>query len=139
MWEPLKAPKETTMLREKTYTGMLGRWQRLLAPLGANLAELAHLELPHGKLQALLARALEINQQQAALTASKQEMSRQLKQIMGEGERLATLLLMAVKEHYGIRAEKLAEFGLQPFRGRPRTAKPAPETPDPAPPVPSNP
>ena len=25
---------------------------------------------------------------------------------------------MAVRDHYGPRSEKLAEFGLQPFRGR---------------------
>ena len=30
--------------------------------------------------------------------------------------------------HYGVRSEKLAEFGIQPFRGRPRKEKPeAPE------------
>ncbi len=46
--------------------------------------------------------------------------------------RLANVLRLAVKHHYGIRSEKLAHFGLQPFRGRPfraRNSKPAPETP----------
>jgi len=32
-------------------------------------------------------------------------------------------LRTALKQHYGIRAEKLAEFGMQPFRGRNLTAK----------------
>ena len=55
-----------------------------------------------------------------------------------EGERLANLLRGAVKQHYGIRSEKLADFGLKPFRGRNRKKtgpelkpKPSPETPTP--------
>ena len=35
---------------------------------------------------------------------------------------------LAIKQHYGIRSEKLAEFGLQPFRGRIRKAKPVVES-----------
>jgi len=39
-----------------------------------------------------------------------------------------------LEEHYGLRSEKLAQFGLQPFRGLVRKAKPTspepPETPD---------
>jgi hypothetical protein len=61
-------------------------------------------------------------------------MTRQLQEALVEGQRLATVLRLAIKEHYGIRSEKLAEFGLQPVRGRPRKAKPAaPEPPAPAP------
>ena len=51
-------------------------------------------------------------------------------------ERMATVLRLAVKQHYGIRSEKLAEFGLPPFRGRVRKAPSQPEepkTPSPAP------
>jgi len=36
------------------------------------------------------------------------------------GRRLATVLRTSVREHYGNRNQKLAEFGLQPLRGRPR-------------------
>ena len=56
--------------------------------------------------------------QQSAFTASKQEASQKLKTFLIEGDRLANVLQLAVKQHYGIRSEKLAEFGLQPFRGR---------------------
>jgi hypothetical protein len=35
-----------------------------------------------------------------------------------EGERVASLIRSALKQHYGIRSEKLAEFDLKPFRGR---------------------
>ena len=37
------------------------------------------------------------------------------------------MLQLAVKQHYGIRAEKLAEFGMQPFRGRSRTGEAGPD------------
>jgi hypothetical protein len=47
-----------------------------------------------------------------------------------EGQRLANAMRSMIKAHYGIRTEKLAEFGLQPFRGRSRkTKKPTPDTP----------
>ena len=53
-------------------------------------------------------------------------------------ERLASLLRKALQQHYGIRSEKLVEFGVKTFRGRLRAKKV--ETPTPAPvPAPSTP
>jgi len=115
------------MAKEKTYAGMLGDWRRLLEPLKANAADLPHLEAPRAKLEALLTQAVGLSQEQAARTAAKQDISQQLKSTVAEGQRLATLLRSAVKEHYGIRSEKLAEFNVQPFRGKVRKAKVAPE------------
>ena len=59
-----------------------------------------------------------------ATRATKQELSQQLKTLVVEGDRVATLLRSAVKQHFGVRAEKLTEFGVQPFRGRTRKAEP---------------
>jgi len=42
---------------------------------------------------------------------------------MTDSTRLGNALRAMIKEHYGVRSEKLAEFGIQPFRGRPRKAK----------------
>jgi hypothetical protein len=67
---------------------------------------------------ALVVRAEELSTRQAALTAEKQENSKQLREAVTEAERLGTVLSLGVKHHFGIRAEKLAEFSLQPFRGR---------------------
>ena len=116
------------MAKETTYAGMLGSWRRLLAALEANAAELGHLEGSRAKLERLFAETLEANSEQAALKSSKQDASRQVQSLFTAGERLATVLRLAIKEHYGIRAEKLAEFGLQPFRGR-KKLTPAPEEP----------
>lgn len=113
---------------------VVGDWQGLLVSLEANSSDLAHLEFSRLKLEATLDRVVDLTKQQSAFTASKQEMTRQLNEAFVEGRRLATVLRLAIKEHYGIRSEKLAEFGLQPFRGRPRKAKPeAPQTPEPTP------
>jgi hypothetical protein len=115
------------MAKETTYAGKQGNWQVLLGPLAANSTDLPHLEGPRAKLAAMVAEAAEIHKAQAAHTAAKQDLSKRLQQLVVDGQRLANLLRVALKEHYGIRAEKLAEFGLQPFRGR--KVKPAPETP----------
>ena len=43
---------------------------------------------------------------------------------VAEERGLATVLRVAIKEHYGPDSEKLVEFGIQPFRGvtrKPRT------------------
>lgn len=44
---------------------------------------------------------------------------------------MATVLRVAIKEHYGPDSEKLVEFGIQPFRGVTRKPKtpPTPEAP----------
>ncbi len=113
------------MSQETTYAGMIGEWQKLIATLEANAADLPHAEVPKSELAAMLARAQGISLEQAALTATKQEQSKQLKDVMTEGQRLANALRVLVRQRYGIRSEKLVEFNLQPFRGRKRKAKPA--------------
>jgi hypothetical protein len=121
------------MSRETTNAGKLGKLQRLSTALAANSGDLPNLGGSITQLATLVTQAQEAAKQQAALTAGKQEASKQLRTFLTEGERLANVLQLAVKQHYGIRSEKLAEFGVQPFRGRTK-AKPAPETPEPAPP-----
>jgi hypothetical protein len=116
------------MLRETTTSGRLGKLARFSAAMAANGPELAHLEGARLRLESSLAEAQEIAKQQAALTASKQEASRKLKTAVNETERLANGIRKLVTESYGVRAEKLAEFGLQPFRGR-KVNREAPEPP----------
>src|SRR4051812_41563293 len=70
---------EGSRTMETTDKGMLGEWQHLLNHVMVNAADLPHLEAPRVKLAAQLARAQEINQQQDALTASKQEASKQFR------------------------------------------------------------
>jgi hypothetical protein len=126
---PTVTPK-TKRQKETTAAGKIGDWQRLLQPLVANADDLQHLEVPRTQLATMLTQATDLKQQQAARRAAKQAASKQLQDMLTEGVRLANLLRQAVKQHYGIRSEKLAEFGLQPFRGR---KQPDPSTPPPVP------
>jgi hypothetical protein len=122
------------MARETKYTGILGDLQRLSVSMEANREELPQLEPFRQKLVAVLTRVLEVVQQQAALKVSKQEMSKELRRLLTEGQRLANVVRTAVKEHYGVREEKVAEFGVQPFRGRKVKRSPAAPAPPPPPP-----
>ena len=122
------------MSRETTYAGMVGDWQKLLVTLEANIAEVPQLEPFRAKLAGMLSQALDVTKQQADLKASKQAASKQMRQLASDAQRLATAVRTLVKEHYGIRDEKLAAFGLQPFRGRKKaTTEPATEPPSPPP------
>ncbi len=114
----------------KSYSEILGDLQRLLAAVNANAGDLQHLEGSRSSLEGLVSQAQVLSQEQAALTASKQDKTQELRIVVTEGQRLGTVLRFAVKQHYGISAEKLAEFGLQPFRGRSRKVK-EPEAPPP--------
>ena len=114
-------------VKETTYTGILGDWQRSLNTFAANAADLAHLETSRVKLERIFQKAQEVATQQAALTASRQDLSQQMKKLILEGQRVISVLRVSLKDHYGPRSEKLAEFGLQPFRGRKPKSKPEPE------------
>ena len=128
------------MAKERTVKGRLGRLLRLLARLNGNREELQHLEASRTRFEAMVAQVQELADRQAVHTAAKQDASQQLQAIFTETERMATVLQLAVKQHFGIRSEKLAEFGLQPFRGRtrkvpteePQSSAPSPEEPAPA-------
>src|SRR5216110_1237470 len=95
--------------RETTDAGVVGSLQRLQGKLDANSADLPHLEAPRAQLRAMLTRFEEL---------SKQEASKEMRTIVTEGQRLGNGMRRMVQIHYGPRSEKLAEFDLQPFRGR---------------------
>ena len=125
------------MSQETTYAGMIGEWQKLIATLETNAADLPHAEVPKNELAAMLARAQGISLEQAALTATKQEKSKQIQTLLADGNRLVTGMRKMIADRYGVRAEKLTEFGIPPFRGRTRKVKPGtepenPEVPSPA-------
>ena len=120
------------MSTESTYKGKIEDWDHLQERLTANAADLAHLEVLRAQLGTVMEQARQIAATQAAQRAAKQTSSQSLKSAMIEGGRLASLLRAAVKQHYGPASEKVAEFGVQPFRGRKRTPKETP-TPTPAP------
>jgi hypothetical protein len=105
----------------------------------ANKEQLPQLEPYRLKLGGIVTRALDVNQEQAALKASRQEASKQFRQLLVEGQRVANVVHTAVRDHFGPRAEKIAEFGLQPFRGRKAKAATEKPTAPSTPPAPAGP
>ncbi len=121
--------------RESRYTGMVGDWRKIHGLVEANRAEVPQLEPFLVQLGAILAQWQDAANRQGAMRAAKQEASKQVRKLAREGNRLAALIRLALIQHYGVSEEKLAEFGLQPFRGRARkTPEEEPQAPQPAPP-----
>ena len=111
------------MPNETTNTAKLGALQQFAASLAANTPDLPHLEKSCLQYISMVGNLQETAKTQAALVASKQEASKKFKLELTECERLASVLRAAIKQHYGIRSEKLAEYNLQPFRGRKSSEK----------------
>jgi len=99
-----------------TYDATFGSWRRLLKPF-LNKNEVPHVDGHVARLTAVLTRVDEIEGQQASLTAAKQEMSQELKGLVVEGRKIAAFIRTVLRDHHGRKAEKLVEYGLQPFRG----------------------
>ena len=113
-------------MRESTRSGTLGEWQRLLAALEMNQADLPFLETQRTQLGTMVGQAEDLFQSQASLSASKQTASQQLAALVTECQRLETVLRLSLKQFYGPRSEKLVEFGIQPFRSRTKKPEPPP-------------
>lgn len=114
-----------------TFADFVKEWDRLVGAVRANAPSLSHLQVPVDKLATLLENMGELLIQQSALQAGKQQVTSELNLALDDGLRLLTFLRKGVREQYGPRNEKLVEFGLQPFRGRPRRFEPV------TPPVPA--
>ncbi|HEX7183634.1 MAG TPA: hypothetical protein VF756_17495 [Thermoanaerobaculia bacterium] len=115
------------MAREPKYGLTVNGWEWLDKKLEAYMADFPHLEAPRLRLREMIGLGLELMAQQALHTAGKQEATQRLQALLADGRKLATFLRTGVKQRYGNRSEKLAEFDLQPFRGRKRQATPPPE------------
>ncbi len=106
----------------KTYADSINGWQHRLQALAAGGDEVSHLQIKREKLQSIYDRTIIAMRDQNAAAAVKQEFSRQLEALVSEGNKVDTFLCVGLREQYGNRSEKLAEFHIQPFRGR-RPAK----------------
>ncbi|HKI02071.1 MAG TPA: hypothetical protein VKK31_08830 [Thermoanaerobaculia bacterium] len=110
------------MAREPQYGVTLNGWERLLISLEANATDFPQLEVYRALLASMLAQAKEASAQQAVMAASKQGATKRLKEMLGDGRKIATVLRTSVRQLYGNRSEKLVEFDLQPLRARIRKA-----------------
>jgi hypothetical protein len=110
------------MARVRTFADTVIGWSELLTALEQNSAELAQLELPKQRLQTITDQIKAFAAEQAVMTASRQEATQRVEFLLVQGRKLATVLRASVREHYGNRSQKIAEFGLQPLHTRPGSA-----------------
>lgn len=108
-------------MSEPTYAAFFKTADLVSKSLSANATELWQLDASRGRLDTILSEGRALVVQQASLTASKQEVSKRLAELVDEGRKLLTFLRTGIKLHYGNKSEKLPEFGLQPFRGYKRS------------------
>jgi len=117
--------------KRRRYADHMKEWEETIGSVAANASDLPQLEATRAKLEKILGEARELTLQQAAHRSSKQQTSKRLQTLMSRGTKAATSMRAVLKEFYGHDNEKLTEFGLQPFRSRPRKAadgvKPAPQ------------
>src|SRR3954467_11855585 len=117
------------MARETKKTAILGDLQNLSATMELNKELLPDLEPFRLKLTGIVTQTVDAGKQQAAMRAAKQELSKQVRKLLTDGQRIADGVRTAGRDHFGPESEKLAEFGLQPFRGRKVKAAPVKPTP----------
>jgi hypothetical protein len=126
------------MARPRKNLNVVTDWDQAASAAEANAAELPHLEAPRIKLQGLATQTRNLLVEQGALAARKQEVTKQLRKSLREGNLLAVFIRTGAREQFGPTSEKLTEFGLVPFRGRTKknasapTDAPSSETPEPS-------
>lgn len=125
--------------KAKTYGDVLASWEAMHTAMAANAEEFPHLQDRMERLAGYLERARDFVVRHEKVAAERRTVSRELRELIREGEKLTTFLRTGLKEHYGNRNEKLIEFGVEPLRRRPRVSKPADTEPKPEPTVPPSP
>lgn len=129
------------MAHEWQYMNAVNGWDKIDVAVTANAVKLPELEVNLGGLRNRSQRARQLFAQQAALTAAKQEVTKELQQVMQEGNALARFLREGLRAYLGKGSKKLIEFGVRPFRGlnrKPAPPPPAPETSAPSVPAPDS-
>src|SRR5258707_3137892 len=108
MFEPEAAQKGVVvMARETKKTAILGDLQNLSATMELNKELLPNLEPFRLTLSGIVTQTVDAGKQQAAMRASKQELSKQVRQFLTEGQRMADVIRTAVRAHFGPESEKL--------------------------------
>jgi hypothetical protein len=104
--------------------------REIAASLALHGEEVPQLATAKTSLDNVLSEIDELSTQRAFHQSNKQKASQQLRARIEQGSKVATVIRFTLKQHFGSRSEDLVKFGLQPFRGRTRTADaPAPANP----------
>ena len=102
--------------------GLLGECRTTITVVELNAADLEHAQEDRDLLAATVAKIDEADVRQKHHKFQFQQASRDLEQLTLLARDLLLRLKNAVRAQYGMAAEKLAEFGLNPRRSKPRAA-----------------
>jgi hypothetical protein len=111
-------------------------WEKLLANIKANGAEVPNLEIYTAPLEQALTEARDITARLDIRNGVKQQDSRDRKATLKRGVAAAARVRAALKAHYGLDSERLTDYGARPLRPRKRAKQDSPApvvTPPPAP------
>jgi hypothetical protein len=110
------------MARVKTFAETVNGWDELLTAMEQNNGDLTLLEIPRERLAGIRDQIKAFAVEQAAAVASRQIATQRVEHLLAHGGKVATLLRVSIREHYGNRNPKIAEFGLKPLRLEPGSA-----------------
>ncbi len=103
-----------------SFADVLRDWEALLAALQDHPGVLVTLEAERLDLEADLAAARVLKARQETQTASRQEVTQQIKAVVSHGKGVAIGIRAVVKGKIGYRNERLVQFKVAPSRKRPR-------------------
>ncbi|HEV8583174.1 MAG TPA: hypothetical protein VGX68_29250 [Thermoanaerobaculia bacterium] len=106
-----------------SFADVITGFDKLLVTTENNKEELPYVTELRSRLAEVTAGAKEAKIRQDALRAQLQQATRDLEGFLTEGTDIATRLRNGVRMQYGLKGEKLTEFGMQPRR-KPQKAKP---------------
>ena len=110
----------------QTFSEETTDWGQLATTVDINKADLAHLEPQRARLAVVYDGSKATRLRQEALKAELQQTTRDLEGFMKEGRDLATRLRNGIRTQYGLKGEKLTEFGMKPRRKPQKKATPVP-------------
>jgi hypothetical protein len=113
--------------KKQSFAGFTAGWDQLLAAVEANRADLPEIEIFRVQLEANLEDLRALHAQRATLQANALRVTQDLKHARDQGMALASRLREWVRCRYGIRNDKLIEFGIKPRRKRRSRGKPVEE------------
>ena len=123
----------------QSFADKLRSWEKALAGYLSNAEEMASAEPQRQALEQFLAKARELKNQQEYLTGVKQQLTKDIDELMKNGDEAARRLRAAAKSLLGTKDERLLQFDAMPIRPRTRNTATEEEPPEgePTPPAPA--
>jgi len=101
---------------KQSFADLMVDWEKLLAAVVANQTDLPYIDGYRQQLEVEMTGAKAAGLRQSASQAEAQQASRDLEGFIQRGQDLASRIRGGVRIKYGIKGEKLKEFGLKVFR-----------------------